>query len=117
MSTTKAEQAVAYAALILADESIAITPEKLQTLLKTAGIENVEPIWTTLFAKALEGKNFKDILTTTTAAGPTVVGVPVAKSNDGDEELARDGVKNGEEEDGEDGEGSDDDDFGMSLFG
>jgi large subunit ribosomal protein LP1 len=65
MSTTdKAEQAVAFAALILADESIKITPEKLQTLLKAAGIEDVEPIWTTLFAKALKDKDVKDILTT-----------------------------------------------------
>jgi large subunit ribosomal protein LP1 len=65
MSTAnKAEQAVAFAALILADESIEITPEKLQTLLQAAGIEDVEPIWTTLFAKALKDKDVKDILTT-----------------------------------------------------
>ncbi|CAN9107250.1 unnamed protein product [Alternaria alternata] len=70
MSTTtdKSEQAVAYAALILADESIAITPEKLQTLLKAAGLEDVEPIWTTLFANALKDKNVKEVLTAVTAA-------------------------------------------------
>ncbi|OAG20825.1 ribosomal protein P1, partial [Alternaria alternata] len=62
------EQAVAYAALILADESIAITPEKLQTLLKAAGLEDVEPIWTTLFANALKDKNVKEVLTAVTAA-------------------------------------------------
>jgi large subunit ribosomal protein LP1 len=70
MSTTinKSEQAVAYAALILADESIAITPEKLQAVLKAAGIEDVEPIWTTLFANALKDKNVKEVLTAITAA-------------------------------------------------
>jgi large subunit ribosomal protein LP1 len=70
MSTTinKSEQAVAYAALILADESIAITPEKLQAVLKAAGIEDVEPIWTTLFASALKDKNVKEVLTAITAA-------------------------------------------------
>jgi large subunit ribosomal protein LP1 len=68
MSTTsKSEQAVAYAALILADESIVITPEKLQTLLKASGIEDVEPIWTTLFANALKDKNVKEFLTAVTA--------------------------------------------------
>jgi large subunit ribosomal protein LP1 len=70
MSTAnKAEQAVAFAALILADESIEITPEKLQTLLQAAGIEDVEPIWTKLFAKALKDKDVKDILTTV-GSGP-----------------------------------------------
>jgi large subunit ribosomal protein LP1 len=73
-NTNKAEQAVAYAALILADESIAITPEKLQALLKAAGIEDVEPIWTTIFANALKDKDVKEILTTVAATEPTVGG-------------------------------------------
>ncbi|KAF2867037.1 ribosomal protein P1, partial [Massariosphaeria phaeospora] len=59
---TNAETAVSFAALILADESLAITPEKLQTLLKAAGIHDIEPIWTTLFANALKGKDVKGIL-------------------------------------------------------
>ncbi|KAF2656363.1 60S acidic ribosomal protein-like protein P1 [Lophiostoma macrostomum CBS 122681] len=70
MSTSTAEAAVSYAALILADAEVAITPEKLQTLLKAAGIEDVEPIWTTLFAKALKDKNVKEILTTVITSGP-----------------------------------------------
>ncbi|MCJ1459241.1 60S acidic ribosomal protein P1 [Mycoblastus sanguinarius] len=56
------ELATSYAALILADEEIDITPDKLQTLIKSANVEDVESIWTTLFAKALEGKNVKDML-------------------------------------------------------
>jgi hypothetical protein len=39
-----------------------ITADKLQTLIKVAKIEEVEPIWTSLFAKALEGKDVKDLL-------------------------------------------------------
>ncbi|KAF1845535.1 uncharacterized protein K460DRAFT_259402, partial [Cucurbitaria berberidis CBS 394.84] len=66
----KAEQAVAYAALILADESVAITPEKLQALLKAASIEEVEPVWTTLFANALKDKSVKEIITTVAPSGP-----------------------------------------------
>ncbi|KAL8693669.1 MAG: hypothetical protein Q9218_001526 [Villophora microphyllina] len=60
MSTS--ELATSYAALILADEDLEVTPDKLQTLIKAASIDDVESIWTTLFAKALEGKNVKDML-------------------------------------------------------
>ncbi|RMD44394.1 hypothetical protein DV735_g623, partial [Chaetothyriales sp. CBS 134920] len=65
MST--AELANAYAALILADEGIEISvstapAEKLSTIIKAAGIPEIEPIWSSLFAKALEGKDVKDLL-------------------------------------------------------
>jgi len=115
MSTSKAEQAVAYAALILADDSIAITPEKLQVILKAAGIEDVEPIWTTLFAKALEGKDVKDILTKVAATAPAIVGAPVEKPNEKDDEKAGDGEK--EKDGGDADEESDDDLIGIDLFG
>jgi large subunit ribosomal protein LP1 len=82
MSANKPEQAVSYAALILADESIAITAEKLQALIKAAGIEDVEPIWATIFANALKDKDVKDILTTVTAA-PAVRGTAADSKEDG----------------------------------
>lgn len=115
MSTNKAEQAVAYAALILADESISTTPEKLQAILKAAGIEDVEPIWTTLFAKALEGKDFKDILTKVAATGPAVGEAATAsKPNEKGDQVADggEGEKGGEDAD----DGSDEDDLGLGLF-
>ena len=58
---SNSELATGYAALILADEGLDITSDKLITLTKSAGIE-VEAIWTQLFAKALEGKDVKDML-------------------------------------------------------
>jgi 60s Acidic ribosomal protein len=58
---SNAELATGYAALILADEGLDITADKLSSLTKAAGVE-VEPIWTQLFAKALEGKDVKDML-------------------------------------------------------
>lgn len=58
---SNAELATGYAALILADEGLDITSDKLATLTKAAGID-VESIWTQLFAKALEGKDVKDML-------------------------------------------------------
>lgn len=91
MSTNKTEQAVAYAALILADESIDISAEKLQTILRAAGIEDVEPIWTTLFAKALGGKDVKEILTKVAAPGPAVGEAAKGKEDGKNEVSAEDG--------------------------
>merc|ERR1711955_155745 len=47
---------------ILADDDVAVTPEKLTTILKAAGVE-VEPYWPGLFCKALESCNIKDLIT------------------------------------------------------
>ena len=48
---SNAELANAYAALILADDGVEITADKLTTIIKAAGVQDVEPIWSTLFAK------------------------------------------------------------------
>ncbi len=50
-----------YAALILHDEKIAITSDKLNSLAKAAGV-NVQAYWPVLFAKFLEGKNVSEML-------------------------------------------------------
>jgi hypothetical protein len=56
------EHATAYAALILADDGVDITSDNLQRLLKAAEVEYVEPIYITLFDKALKSKNIKNLL-------------------------------------------------------
>jgi large subunit ribosomal protein LP1 len=112
-TSTKAETIVSYAALILADEGIDITPEKLQTLLKAANIEDVEPIWTTLFAKALQGKEVKDILTTGATSAPEV-GRPPVLVNEHNQDEPTEGT---EILDGGDGDDSDMEVGMFDLFG
>merc|ERR1719443_2437095 len=62
MSNTS-ELACVYASLILADDDIDITGEKISTILKAAKV-TVEPFWPGLFSKALTSCNVKDLITT-----------------------------------------------------
>lgn len=55
------ELAATYASLILADEGVEITTDKIVQLTSAAGVP-VEPIWASLLAKALEGKDMKELL-------------------------------------------------------
>ena len=99
-----------YSAAILADDDIPITPEKINTLLKAAGIE-VEAIWPTLYAKALQGVNIKDFITNigsrtnATSTGPAAP-VPAAEKP----EAEKPEVKK------EEPESDSDDDLGLNLF-
>ncbi|KAF8459131.1 60s acidic ribosomal protein-domain-containing protein [Terfezia claveryi] len=109
MSTS--ELAVSYAALILADEGLEITADKLQTIIKAAKVEEVEPIWTTLFAKALEGKDVKDLLLNVGTGGGAAPAAPAGGATTGG--AAPEAVK--EEEKPEEKEESDED-MGFGLF-
>ncbi|RPB28307.1 ribosomal protein 60S [Terfezia boudieri ATCC MYA-4762] len=109
MSTS--ELAVSYAALILADEGLEITADKLQTIIKAAKVEEVEPIWTTLFAKALEGKDVKDLLLNVGSGGGAAPAAPAGGAATGG--AAPEAVK--EEEKPEEKEESDED-MGFGLF-
>ncbi|KAK9332548.1 60s acidic ribosomal protein-domain-containing protein [Lipomyces starkeyi] len=103
------ETAISYAALILADAEVEITSDKLLSLTKAAGVE-VEPIWASLFAKALEGKDIKDLLTNVGAAGAApAAGAPAAGAA-ATEAAAEEVVEEKEEEKEES-----DDDMGMFL--
>merc|ERR1712203_568236 len=98
------ELACVYAALILADDDVAITGEKIQTILKAAGVD-VEPYWPGLFANALESCNVKDLITN---VGSGVGAAPAAGGATAAEEKKEEKKEGPEEES--------DDDMGFGLF-
>merc|ERR1712123_247702 len=107
------ELACVYAALILADDDVAITPEKIATILKAAGVE-VEPYWPGLFAKALESYDLKSLITSVgsgVGAAPAAGGAaPAAGGAAPAAEAAAAPAKKEESEEEED------DDMGFGLF-
>ncbi|XP_012225420.1 large ribosomal subunit protein P1 [Linepithema humile] len=111
--TTEAELACVYSALILVDDDIAVTGEKIQTVLKAANV-NVESYWPGLFAKALEGVNVKELITNIgsgVGAAPAGAGAPAAAAPASAEAAP---VK--EEKKKEEPEEESDDDMGFGLF-
>ncbi|KAF8920657.1 60s acidic ribosomal protein-domain-containing protein [Mucidula mucida] len=106
-----ADLAATYAALILADDGIEITSDKIVALTTAAGVE-LEPIWATLLSKALEGKNVKDLLSNVGSGGgaPAVGAAPAA----GGAAAAAEAPK--EEEKKEEEKEESDDDMGFGLF-
>merc|ERR1712215_309355 len=103
MGMANSELACVYAALILADDDVAITGEKIQTILKAAGVD-VEPYWPGLFAKALESCNVKDLITN---VGSGVGAAPAAGGAAAAEEKKEEKEEEPEEES--------DDDMGFGL--
>ncbi|KAJ7054422.1 60S acidic ribosomal protein P1 [Mycena amicta] len=96
--------AATYAALILADAESEITAEKILTLTTAANID-LEPIWATLLANALEGKNVKEMLSTVavaSSAAPTDAPVKPGPSKDVEEEKPE-SVEGGDSDSDEDG--------------
>ncbi|KAI4268730.1 MAG: hypothetical protein LQ337_007688 [Flavoplaca oasis] len=109
---SNSELATSYAALILADDDVEVTPDKLQTLIKAANIDDVESIWTTLFAKALEGKNVKDMLMSIGSGGGAAA-APTVGAGGGATDTAPEEVK---EEKKEEEKEESDEDMGFGLF-
>ncbi|CUM55825.1 unnamed protein product [Debaryomyces tyrocola] len=101
------EASVSYAALILADAEIEITSDKLLAITKAAGA-SVEDVWADVYAKALEGKDLKELLFSFAAAAPAAAPAGGAAAAGGDAPAA---VEEAEEE-AEESDG----DMGMGLF-
>ncbi|KAJ8084599.1 hypothetical protein AAF712_004269 [Marasmius tenuissimus] len=104
------ELASTYAALILADDGVEITSDKITALTNAANVE-IEPIWANLLAKALEGKDVKELLSNVGSGG----GAPAAA---GGAPAAAGGAAEApkEEEKKEEEKEESDDDMGFGLF-
>jgi large subunit ribosomal protein LP1 len=106
------ELACVYAALILADDDVAVTPEKISTILKAAGVD-VEPYWPGLFSKALESTDLKKLITSV-GAGPGAApagAAPAGAAAAAPARAAAPAAAKVEEEEEEE-----DDDMGFGLF-
>eukprot|EP00092_Neocalanus_flemingeri_P014364 GFUD01015495.1.p1 GENE.GFUD01015495.1~~GFUD01015495.1.p1 ORF type:complete len:113 (+),score=36.14 GFUD01015495.1:94-432(+) len=107
------ELACVYAALILADDDVAITPEKLTTILKAAGVE-VEPYWPGLFSKALESCDLKTLITTVGSGVGAAGAGGAAPAAGGAAAPAAEAAAPAKKEESEPEE--EDDDMGFGLF-
>ncbi|PZC87315.1 large ribosomal subunit protein P1 [Helicoverpa armigera] len=108
---SKAELACVYSALILVDDDVAVTGEKISTILKAANVD-VEPYWPGLFAKALEGINVRDLITNIgsgVGAAPAAGAAPASAAAAPAAEAKEEKKKEEEPEES-------DDDMGFGLF-
>ncbi|PSS32956.1 60S acidic ribosomal protein like [Actinidia chinensis var. chinensis] len=110
--STPSELATVYAALILHDDCIAITAEKIAALIKAAGVE-VESYWPSLFAKLLEKKSVDDLIMNVGSGGGSGAVTMAAPSAGG---AAAAPAAAAVEEKQEEPKDESDDDLGFSLF-
>ncbi|KAL0232708.1 hypothetical protein GEMRC1_011455 [Eukaryota sp. GEM-RC1] len=68
MSLDRETLATIYAALIISDEGLDITADKIQALLTAAKVR-VEPFVPPMFARALAGVDMKDLIQSATKVG------------------------------------------------
>ncbi|KAI8140316.1 60s acidic ribosomal protein-domain-containing protein [Fennellomyces sp. T-0311] len=102
--------AIVYAALILKDDNVEISADKLQTLVKAAGLTEIEPIWFSLYSKALEGQDIKELIFNVgAAAGPATAGAATGAAAAGEEAAQEEASKEEEKEES-------DEDMGFGLF-
>ena len=109
---SSSEVACTLAALILHDDSIPITSEKIATLVKAANIK-VESYWPALFAKLLEKRSVDDLILSVGSGGGGAAPVAAAAASAGGGAAA---AAPAAEEKKEEAKEESDDDMGFSLF-
>ena len=107
MTLSKNEAACVYASLILKDENLDITADKLVSIIKASGVE-VEGIWPSIFAKALKGKDL-DALLFSIGSAPAAGAPAAAGGASADTKVVEEVAPEAEKEES-------DDDMGFGLF-
>ena len=108
------ELACINSALILYDDDVDITAEKMTKLISSAKV-NVEAFWPGLFAKALQGRNIGDLICNVGAAPAAGGGAAAGAAADSAGAGAVEEKKEEKKEESDSGSGSDDD-MGFGLF-
>ncbi|XP_055339706.1 60S acidic ribosomal protein P1-like [Paramacrobiotus metropolitanus] len=111
---SKEELACVYSALILMDDDVTISGDKITTLLKAANVE-VEPYWPDLFARSLEGVSLKELISSFGSAAPAAAPAAAAPAAAAPAAKAEEPAK-GKKEEKKKEEEEEDDDIGLSLF-
>merc|ERR1712203_5673 len=110
--SSNSELACVYAALILADDDVAITADKINTILKAAKVD-VEPFWPGLFAKCCESIDIKELISNVgsgVGSAPAAGGAAPAAAADASAAAPAAEAKKEEPEE------ESDDDMGFGLF-
>ena len=94
-------------ALILAGDDVAITGEKITTILKAADFQ-IEPFWPSLFAHSVTGMNVKELISN--------IGAGAAPAAGGAAPAGEAAAEEKKEEKKEESEEESDDDMGFGLF-
>uniref|UniRef100_A0A5B7A3H0 60S acidic ribosomal protein P1-like n=1 Tax=Davidia involucrata TaxID=16924 RepID=A0A5B7A3H0_DAVIN len=105
------ELACIYASLILHDDGISVTAEKIATLVKAANV-TVESYWPSLFAKLVEKRNIEDLIMNVGSGGGGAAVAVAAPSGGAAAAPAAPAAEEKKEEPKEES----DDDMGFSLF-
>ncbi|XP_074332208.1 large ribosomal subunit protein P1-like [Apium graveolens] len=81
-----------YACLILSDDGIPVTSEKISTILKAANV-NVESYWPSLFSKLAENRSIDDLVMNVGAGGGSGAVAVTAQASGGGAAEAKAPVK------------------------